>query len=388
MRILFPYLARWKAVNWTRYHSLLTRLARMGHEIYVLQPPAMRSTETNFQEIDIETEQNFHIEDARLNTTLWNLNIPLNKLVKKGYYALAILPEVKRIVREKSIDVMLLYNIPHYSLMNIDGCKKVFDFADDYIAMLKTELGATSNPLLLTLGSRMLDNMIRKADLTTCVSNVLAEQIRGEAVVLPNGVDLNKVLLGNGAEIRRGIKTPVVGFIGSFEYFIDFELILKAAAKMPDATFLLVGSGRQWKPVKDSVEALGLKNVILTGGVPHERVFSYIDAMDVCLNIFKKIPISHGACPIKLFEYLGMKKPVISTRLKEVELIDKRCIFYADTVDELTSEVKRILDNKTSAMEHAGRGYRMVVDEYNWDSIADKFMFLLENVPVKQAHIA
>ena len=55
MKILFPYMARWKAVNWTRYHSLFSALAEMGHEVIVLQTPPSDIKETNFQEIEVTT---------------------------------------------------------------------------------------------------------------------------------------------------------------------------------------------------------------------------------------------------------------------------------------------------------------------------------------------
>jgi len=54
VNFLFPYLARWRTVNWTRYHQLFTRLADRGHDVYVLQPPASNMPETNFQEIEVE----------------------------------------------------------------------------------------------------------------------------------------------------------------------------------------------------------------------------------------------------------------------------------------------------------------------------------------------
>lgn len=377
MKILFPYLARWKAVNWTRYHSLLGRLAEMGNQVYVLQPPPMRSQETNFQEIDVDVGPNVHLEEIRLNRFFWNLKFPLNKLVKKGYYASTISSAVKRIVQQEKIDVMLLYNLPHYPLLNVSGCKKVFDLADDYVAMLKQELGRAGNGWLLRYGKSVLDKMMEQSDVTTCVSHVLAEKAKGNVAVLPNGVDLNALKRGSGTKIRADLKPPVVGFIGSFEYFIDFGLILEAARCLPDVTFLLVGSGREWRRVRKETQDQRLENVVMPGGVPHERAFEYIDAMDVCLNIFKKIPISHGACPIKLFEYLGMKKPVISTRLDEVQRIDTGYLFYADSPGELIETLVGILNKDSRTRQMAERGYQVVCEEYNWDRIASRFLRLI-----------
>ncbi len=96
--------------------------------------------------------------------------------------------------------------------------------------------------------------------------------------------------------------------------------------------------------------------------------------MDICLNIFKKLPISHGACPIKLFEYLVMKKPVISTRIKEVENINEGFVFFADTTEELVNSINKISTDKGIANEYVNRGYNAVVNKYTWGKIADRFI--------------
>lgn len=379
MKIIFPYLARWKAVNWTRYHSLLTELAKNGHEIHIIQPPVLKSEETNFQDIDVAIPDNIILYEAEVNRGFWERKWPVDKLVKKGYYTMAIAPMVERIINEQGIEVMLAYNLPHYKLFRDGRCLKIFDYADDYADMLKFELGALSNPLILKIGKTLLNNMMKRADITFSVSNVLAKTAVGNVHVLPNGVNLKEAEIHSGGHIPQDYKPPVVGFIGSFEYFIDFDLILNAAKMMPDITFLLVGSGRLNQYVSNQIEQLALNNIILTGGVAHADVFKYIRVMDICLNIFKKLPISHGACPIKLFEYMALKKPVISTRVEEVELIDNHYVYFADTVNELVGTVRKILDNKSDAEVHAARGYEAVVNEYEWGKIAERFVSIVSD---------
>jgi glycosyltransferase involved in cell wall biosynthesis len=310
--------------------------------------------------------------------------LPLNKLIKKGYYSYKCIREAKKMIRDLKIDVLFLYNIPQLPLMYIQGCIKVFDFADDYTAMLKQELGAMSNPLLMGIGQAMLDKMVKNSDITLAVSHVLARSIEAKehkkVFVVPNGVSLDTGAQGSGEDIRRGLKPPVIGFIGSFEYFIDFELILEAAKRLPELTFLMVGSGRDFNKVKEKVELGRLNNVVLTGGVAHSQIFRYIDAMDICLNIFKPISISHGACPIKLFEYLSMKKPVISTRLHELNNIDKGFIFYADTADELVETVKSMLSTKKNVAEFIEKGYNEVRENYLWPDIAKRLLNIIKQI--------
>lgn len=381
MNFLFPYMARWKAVNWTRYHWIFTCLAKTGHNIHVIQSPAFDSIETNFQEIEAEIPGNLHLHDIDINPFIWNRNYPLNKLVKKGYYSIKSIGKVKEIIKKHKIDVLFLYNIPQYPLMKINSCIKIFDFADDYIEMLKHELGKLGNSVIYRIGQSILDKMVEKSDLTLVISKVLADSIHAgdnkKIEIIPNGVDFDNLEYGCGKDIREKYKKPIIGFIGSFEYFIDFDIILDTSAILKDYTFLLVGSGRNFKEVKDQVEDRSLKNVILTGGVPHAEVMKYIDAMDICLNIFKKIPISHGASPIKLFEYLSMKKPVISTRLDEMKNIDEDFLFYADTVKELEDKIKEIIANRDLSERYVEKGYNTVKRKYDWGHIVDNLLDII-----------
>lgn len=383
MKILFPYMARWHAVNWSRYHSILYALADLGHEVHVMQPPPLKSAETNFQEIKSRGHPNIRVHDVALMPWLWQLHLPLEKIFKKAYYSLAALGQAKRLVREQNIDVLLLYNIPQYRFSAIPGVKVVFDYADDYVDMLVYELGRLNNPIARSLARGMLSRMMERAYVTMTVSNVLAQQAAGNVHVVPNGVSFEKAAATPPNPIQpiaHGGK-PVVGFLGAFEYFIDLDLLVNVAKAMPDVHFLYVGSGRGWKGVAARVESENIRNVQLTGGVPHDQVFAYIREMDICLNLFTKIPVSHRACPIKLFEYLSQKKPVITTRLDELEHIDDRgnpFLYYGDTADEVIQQIRTILADRNAAASRAQIGYEKTARQYTWNQIGKQFAALVE----------
>ena len=380
MKILFPYMARWHAVNWSRYHSLLYALADAGHEIHVMQPPPLVSAETNFQEIETRGHPNIRVHDVALAQWLWQKHAPLDKLFKKAYYSLSARTHAQRLIAEYSIDVMLLYNIPQYRFSSLTGVAVVFDYADDYVDMLAYELGRLNNPVARAIARYMLSSMMRRAAATLSVSNVLAAQAQGNVHVLPNGVSLSKAAAVPFTPIRpveNGGKL-VVGFLGAFEYFIDLDLLVDVAKEMPELHFLYVGTGRGWKHVAERLERERIVNVQLTGGAPHDQVFTYIRHMDVCLNLFTKVPVSQRACPIKLFEYLSQKKPVITTRLDEIEYIDENFLYYGDTRDEVVDAIRSILADREGAAKRAEHGYRVTAERYTWERIGEIFCELVQ----------
>jgi glycosyltransferase involved in cell wall biosynthesis len=376
MRILFPYMARWHAVNWTRYHSLLHALAAMGHEVHVLQPPPLESLETSYQEINSRGNENILVHDVYIPNCLWKKRFFLDKLVKKAVYSIAAMGLVKSLIAKTKFDIVLLYNIPQFPLSQIAGPLVIFDYADDYIDMLEKELGALSNKPTLELASVLLTKMMKSADVVFSVSKELMHDAPVPMIVLPNGV--NRAAFDTPViSSRRVVKSngqKVVGFLGSFEYFIDFDIILEAARLCPHVHFLLVGTGRDFHRVSQKITSSGLSNVQLTGGVPHDQVFSYIQEMDICLNIFKPLPVSHRACPIKLFEYWSQRRPVISTRLAELTHVDKGWLYYADTGLELAETIHAILDDPATASYKADEAYNSVINTYTWENIAQTFL--------------
>ena len=374
MKILFPYMARWHSLNWSRYHSLLIALAQRGHEIHVMQPPAMQSSETNFVEIAPVPVHGLHVHDVPMPAWFWQRKFPFDKLVKKASYSLASVRHARRIARDKGITHVLLYNIPQAPLARIPGVCTVFDFADDYMDMLRHELGRASNPLLMAVARGLLNYMFRSAQLTTTVSHVLADQVKSAVQVLANGVSTAKIAASmQGHPPHQRGQRPVVGFLGSFEYFIDFDLILDTAARMPEVDFNLVGKGRDYDQVVASATRRSLTNVRFMGGVPHAEVFRQIASMDICLNIFRKIPVSERACPIKLFEYAAMRKPIISTRLAELPHVDDGFLYYADTCEEAVTQIKAILADPLCGQVQADRGHKHVMSHYTWEKIAADF---------------
>jgi glycosyltransferase involved in cell wall biosynthesis len=368
MKILFPYMARWYALNWSRYHSLLVALAQRGHEVHVMQPPALRSAETNFQEIAATPVPGLFVHEVSVPSWLWRTSFPFDKLVKKALYSVYSVRTAHRLARQHNVSHVLLYNIPQWRLVNIPGTRTVFDFADDYLDMLKHELGRWAHPWIMGLARRMLSHMFRNASLTTTVSNVLAHQVNECPVtVVPNGVSVQKAQSALARIQHAAGDRPVVGFLGSFEYFIDFDLILDVAQRLPQCDFVLVGRGRDQPYIEAQIAQRQLKNVRLPGGVPHAEVFNQIGRMDICLNIFKKVPVSERACPIKLFEYASMRKPIVSTRLAELEFVDAGFLYYGDTADEVAACVQQILANPQEARLRAARGYDHVMMKYAQD---------------------
>ena len=380
MKILFPYLARWRSANRSRYHQLLTHIARLGHEVHVLKAPPMALDDISSRDVGSAPNpepEGLHIDELQTSAWLrrfWDTSIPGTKGIKKGLLSLTSADEIRRYVDRTSIDVLLLYNLTQTILLDVH-CHRHFDLADDLSAMMRLE-----HPLLSSLGGHSAarsaeQRLVSRSDSVSTASRVLSSQIGREHLLLPNGADLEELDRRWREHVLSTYRAgPTVGFVGAFEYWVDFDLLLDVSAHLPRVTFLLVGGGRRWREISETIRKRGLSNIHLTGSLPYREAMNYVAGMDVCLLPFTRDAVSDGSCPLKLFEYAGLRKPVVSTRTREVELIGKGWISFADTAREASAAIEHLLVTPDAARELGETGRGVVERNYNWKALSVQFI--------------
>ncbi len=374
MNILFPYMARWKSINWTRYHNLFSEFAKRGNNIYIIQPPSLKSEETNFLEIDIEIHKNINLITFS-EIPFWNLNIPFSKIIKKGIYSYLLSRRIEDYIRKFNIDIIFVYNIPQYFIVKkLKGkVKIIFDICDDFPEMMKYEIKIFKN-FIKNLGKKYLNKLINLSNLIITSSERLKEKYFNNAYLIPNGVDLD--LLNNVEKENNKIK--IIGFIGSFEYFVDFDLIFYLAKNLKNNIFILIGSGRLFEKVKEFINKNNLSNIQLYGPVPHNKIYKYLNKFDIALLPFKKNEVSEATCPLKLFEYSLFKIPVVSRDLDELKKIDKNFINFYKTKEEALNLIIDILNNKNEYIKKCEKGYDLIKIKYNWKALSDEYLEIIK----------
>jgi glycosyltransferase involved in cell wall biosynthesis len=371
VRILFPYMARWRSANWSRYHHLLGALAERGHEVIVLQaPPRPGAQETNYLEIDGPLAPGLRLVDVRVPSGIWQRRYPLDKLVKKGLVTVATRLAVSAVAREQAIDVLLLYNVPQLVLARATSATVVLDLADDLLAMLEHEVGVWARPLVLPPARLALSALIASVDLVTTSSAVLAARYGEHVQVVPNGADLTATARADGRAVRARYEPPIVGFVGAFEYFVDFDLVLDTAARLPRCSFVLVGGGRDLARVRAAVQRRGLRNVHLPGPVDYRTALDYMAAFDVALAPFYTDPVGDAASPLKLFEYAALRRPVLCTPAAEIRRAAAGWAHFGATAEDWAARIEAILAAPEVAAARAADGYAAISDRYRWDQLA------------------
>lgn len=115
------------------------------------------------------------------------------------------------------------------------------------------------------------------------------------------------------------------GFVGTFGEWHGVEVLAESirstVERCPDVHFLLIGDGKLRPKVEEIIRRDKVENyVTLTGAVAHAAVPKYLAKCEVLLSPHTENTdgtIFFGS-PTKLFEYMGMGKPVIASNVGQI----------------------------------------------------------------------
>lgn len=224
------------------------------------------------------------------------------------------------------------------------------------------------------------ERLIKKVDLIFTTAHSLFESREGKhpnVYYAPNGVDF---ALFNGANFNKPdpprdlekISSPRIGYIGNLSGRIDFSLLEKIAKYNASWSLILIGPFEQ--EAKVSIHTLmRYPNIHYLGYKPYQELPQYLKRFDVCILPFKKHAWNEYSNPLKLWQYLAAGKPVISTRIKEMEQY-KDLIYLAENADEFSRLIKVVTFSDNS--ERVAEGIRLA-KEHSWESLTRKMAEIL-----------
>jgi glycosyltransferase involved in cell wall biosynthesis len=147
---------------------------------------------------------------------------------------------------------------------------------------------------------------------------------------LPNGVDFehfSAAVAGTPADIA-GIPRPMAIYVGSIDFWFDFELVNSIAAALPKVAFVIIGP---WRNSRDKLAAR--QNVHVLGPREYSDIPAYLKAAQVGIipfNVREHATLVDAINPIKLYEYFAAGLPCVATEWQALRALNTPAVLARD----------------------------------------------------------
>lgn len=272
---------------------------------------------------------------------------------------------------------------PNISLKHVLDLKKkaciVYDYIDDIDSSVTRHI-----KLIL----KRHNTLLKKSDIVVATADVLfseVKKIRDDVYLLPNAADYSHFHIEKKLEsIPENIKkikekgNHIIGYFGALASWIDYDLIQYCASKRSDVEFVLIGPEYDRSFPKNKL--LRNDNVHYLGIIPFSFLPKIAVWFDVCILPFKINKVTQATNPIKLFEYMSLRKPIVSTAVNEAKK------YESALVGENYEEFLKKIDIAFDLMDD--EKYLSILDkeakENTWDERAKKLSVLIEKTLIKK----
>lgn len=389
MNILIVQESDWIQRNPHQQHHLMERLSLRGHKIRVIDYEI--DWKTNKNEGIISKRQVFKgvhkiHEEASIDVVRPGIiKIPVLNYV---YWTWTSWREINRQIKEFKPDVIVGFGLINTYIAAKAAKKHNIPFVYYLIDVLYTLIPEKS---LQFIGKQVKKGIIKNSDKVITINKKLSEFAVGlgadedNTLVIEAGIDLERFdpqIDGSAIRKEYGIKDDelLLFFMGWIYHFAGVKEVAEELGKgnHENIKLMVVGDGDAYHDLEDIKEKYNLdRRVILTGKQPYYKIPEFIAAADVCvLPAYPDEVIMQNIVPIKIYEYMAMRKPVISTNFQGIktEFGDQNGVFYVNLPEDVINLSLKI------DLKFYGKVARKFIGTNDWEFITDKFELVLRRI--------
>lgn len=293
------------------------------------------------------------------------------KQIEKNFY---LCSSVRLLRKMENPWIYMYWTVNMYYLNFFKNYKLIYDFID------KIEIQTFYNSKMLKEHKKSL----KIAKIVMASSSSLYDEIsflRKDALLIPNAVFENDFIVSDDAQVPIDLidilnnKKPIIGYYGIFsKWKIDYSLIQFVSNSLPDVNIVLIGPDYD-QSVNDFKWDL-FPNIYFFDKKNYQELPFYARFFDVAILPFLVNEITNAISPVKLFEYLAMNLPVVSTNIAECRKY--KSVLIADSSEEFIKKIDFAL-NLNNNVE-----FQKIVKEEisvnNWDYHCQKIIKKIEDL--------
>lgn len=195
-------------------------------------------------------------------------------------------------------------------------------------------------------GVRLEKQLMQRADAVFVSSVQLMQNKQADArhiYLLKNGV--NTHIFSQAFRPLPVTGRRCVGFIGSLDSRVDYDLLLAIVQALPAWQFSFTGrlmEQEAFKPIQE------MPNVRWTPSVVPEALPEVLASFDVGIIPFAKTGFTKAIYPLKINEYLMAGIPVVTTRFTDLDDFESFCL-VADESSQFAKSIEQAVDGDSEA---------------------------------------
>lgn len=255
--------------------------------------------------------------------------------------------------------------------------------------------GKLSNPRIIALAAWLERLSYRRSDAVVVLSDDLRNNVAaklpakhaGKAVVIPNFVDSDAIVPRSTDTAYRREFAPeadrVVMYAGNVGFSQSLELLVEAAQRMADVTFVVNGEGSSRAELESL--AAGLSNVVFVDYQPADRLAEVLASADVHV-----VPLRRGlgnvSVPSKAYSIMAAARPIVASIDADSEVArmigGARCgaVVPPDDADALVAALRSLLDAPAELAAMGARGRTWVVEHASPARVGESYAALIERL--------
>jgi len=381
----------------TRPYNLINYLSRLGHEVSLFTLGSGEADFADAEHMKAICKQVYYCVQPTWRSLMNSVvALPSQKPLQTVYsWNPGFAKQIKTII--KSNDKTLSFDVIHVEHLRgseygvflrsiFPDIPIVWDSVDS-ISHLFEQASKQSSSLFGKIITRLELGRTRKAEgdlvchfdrvLVTSVTdkNAMIKLVPGgkkpsPISVLPNGVDLDYFIPNES--VQR--KPETIVFSGKMSYhaniamvkYLVVEIMPRVWNRRPETQLVIVGKD----PSPDVKSMADDVRITVTGTVDDIRPYLWKSTLAV-------VPLRYGAgIQNKILEAMATNTPVVTTSraISALQALSGMELLVADTPDDFSSEILRLLEDKNFQVETARMGLQYIRKHHDWANVARQLL--------------
>lgn len=196
-------------------------------------------------------------------------------------------------------------------------------------------------------------------------------------LVAPDAVDLKMFCITDSQSNCRGqlnlpLDKKIILYTGHLYDWKGADVLLEAAKLLPECLVVFVGgTDADVDNLRNKAQSNQVENILIVGHRPVGEIPAYLCAADTLVlpNSAKSKISARYTSPLKLFEYMASRRPIVASdlpSLREILTGETATFFESDNPRSLAEGIKFVLENPVMTAKKAESAF-LKVQNYTWE---------------------